>query len=130
MGYVFRFPRLLGFFFLTKKKASFSIEDMREVSNMADVESFKRLVLPQGHKAMLESLVRSHFRQREGKMHRRKQSNTIRGEGTSGIVEGVLEQLLIYRRPRVECLAPRRTWHWENLDCRFVDTQKCAKNQG
>ncbi|EKG11255.1 hypothetical protein MPH_11599 [Macrophomina phaseolina MS6] len=96
---------------------------MREVSNMADVESFKRLVLPQGHKAMLESLVRSHFRQREGKMHRRKQSNTIRGEGTSGIVEGVLEQLLIYRRPRVECLAPRRTWHWENLDCRFVDTQ-------
>ncbi|KAH7046762.1 P-loop containing nucleoside triphosphate hydrolase protein [Macrophomina phaseolina] len=73
--------RLFGFILRTRKWASFSIEDMREVSNMADAESFKRLVLPQGHKAMLESLVRSHFRQREGKMHRRKQSNTIRGEG-------------------------------------------------
>lgn len=70
--------------FSDKIKASFNIDHIHNVSSTMDYESFKRLVLPQGHKSMLESLARSHFRKREGKIHSRKLSNTLRGEGRHG----------------------------------------------
>ena len=52
--------------------------------------SFDQLVLPEGHKGMLKSLVAQHFRDKEASMAHAEQGDIVRGKGNMSIV--ILEE--------------------------------------
>lgn len=50
---------------------------------MEDQDGFDQLVLPDGHKDMVKSLIKQHFREKESKSADKEQVDIVRGKGES-----------------------------------------------
>lgn len=53
------------------------------MSRIKDSEGFDLLVLPDGHKEMVRSLVKQHFREKDSKSKDEEQVDLVRGKGKS-----------------------------------------------
>jgi hypothetical protein len=69
---------------LTKSIAKLDLEFLRYENtdaNDATRSAFDQLALPDGHKAMVKSLVTQHFRARQSASVREEQTDLVRGKG-------------------------------------------------
>ena len=82
--------------------------------------AFDRLVLPDEHKRLIQSLVAQHFRDKENWTAKDEQLDIVRGKGEYLVNVDVFECLYSTYRQGPDCLTSRRSWSWENVNCRCV----------
>jgi hypothetical protein len=61
--------------------ASIDINDVKRVNRVKNSEGFDLLVLPDGHKEMVRSLVRQHFREKKSNSTEHEHVDLVRGKG-------------------------------------------------
>ena len=57
------------------------MKDIREVQRVSDEDGLDLLVLPEGHKRMVKSLVKQHFREKGRSSLNEEQTDLVRGKG-------------------------------------------------
>lgn len=61
--------------------ASIHIDKIREIRRLEDADGFDQLVLPDGHKRMVKSLVQQHFLEKQFTQPETEQIDLVRGKG-------------------------------------------------
>ncbi|KAK8071709.1 P-loop containing nucleoside triphosphate hydrolase protein [Apiospora saccharicola] len=73
--------RVPGFVLRNRKWAWLDLKNMTEVAVIGEDEGFGQLVLPSGHKDMVKSMIRQHFKNRKHMKDESNKTDIVRGKG-------------------------------------------------
>ncbi|KAH6653884.1 hypothetical protein BKA67DRAFT_263439 [Truncatella angustata] len=73
--------RVFGFILRSRKWAKLDLSGISRVAVLSDAEGFDQLVLPPGHKEMVKSMIRQHFREKAISPFEQDQGDVVRGKG-------------------------------------------------
>lgn len=90
-------------------------KEMDKKKEPSEITAFDRLVLPEGHKPMIVSLIAQHFRDKESKGAQTEQIDIVRGKGRGSYLFQSFK-LTETARERLDSTAPRSSWCREDLD--------------
>ncbi|EMR61973.1 putative aaa family atpase protein [Eutypa lata UCREL1] len=73
--------RVFGFVMRSRKWDALDLENITEVAVLGDEDGFGQLVLPDGHKDMVKSMIRQHLRDKKSATADTDQTDIVRGKG-------------------------------------------------
>ncbi|KAK7985705.1 hypothetical protein PG988_003327 [Apiospora saccharicola] len=86
--------RVPGFVLRNRKWAWLDLKNMTEVAVIGEDEGFGQLVLPSGHKDMVKSMIRQHFKNRKHMKDESNKTDIVRGKGDLGTTAKEVEEAL------------------------------------